>query len=103
MRSRCYLCVCISPIVARQRLGKSPRIVARQQLGKNPPMVARQRLGKNPPIVARQRLGKNVSVVTNTLATIEELLDGSFQCGPCRIKECRRLVLPSLLKAREIT
>jgi hypothetical protein len=31
-----------------------------------------------PPIVARQRLGKNVSAVTNTHATIEELLDESF-------------------------
>jgi hypothetical protein len=32
MRSRCYLCVCVSvypPIVARQRLGKNPDIVAR--------------------------------------------------------------------------
>jgi hypothetical protein len=31
-----------------------------------------------PPIVARQRLGTNVTVVTNTHATIEELLDASF-------------------------
>jgi hypothetical protein len=31
-----------------------------------------------PPIVARQRLGRNVTAVTNTHATIEELLDESF-------------------------
>jgi hypothetical protein len=31
-----------------------------------------------PPIVARQRLGRNVTAVTNTYATIEELLDASF-------------------------
>jgi hypothetical protein len=31
-----------------------------------------------PPIVARQRLGRNVTAVTNTNATIEELLDASF-------------------------
>jgi hypothetical protein len=43
-----------------------------------PPIVARQRLGKFPPIVARQRLGRNVTAVTNTFATIEELLDASF-------------------------
>jgi hypothetical protein len=59
MRSRC--CLCIPPIVARQRLGK-----------KNPPIVARQGLGKNPPVVGRQRLGRNVTAVTNTHATIEE-------------------------------
>jgi hypothetical protein len=72
MRSRCCMCVCtcISLIVARQRLGK------------NPPIVARQRLGKNPPIVARQRLGRKVTAVTNTHATIEELLDPSFSLWP---------------------
>jgi hypothetical protein len=88
------VCVCI-PIVARQRLGKSPLIVARQRLGKNPLVVARQRLGKNPPIVSRLRVGRNVTAVTNTRATVEELLDAFFfQCGPCRIKESRRFVLP---------
>jgi hypothetical protein len=45
-------------------------------------VVARQRLGKNPPVVARQRLGRNVTAVTNTLATIEELLDASFSVWP---------------------
>jgi hypothetical protein len=39
-----------------------------------PPIVARQRLGKNPPIVGRQPLGRNVTAVTNTHATVEELL-----------------------------
>jgi hypothetical protein len=42
------------------------------------PIVDRQRLGKNPPTVARQRLDRNVTAVTNTHATIEELLDASF-------------------------
>jgi hypothetical protein len=31
-----------------------------------------------PPIVARQRLGKDITMVTNTRATVEELLDPSF-------------------------
>jgi hypothetical protein len=79
MRSR--FCLCIPSIVARQRLGKNSRIAARQWLG------------KNVPIVARQLVGRNVTAVTNTHA-IQELLDASFQCGPCRIKETRRLVLP---------
>jgi hypothetical protein len=34
------------------------------------------------PIVARQRFGKNVTAVTNTHATIEELLDASFSMWP---------------------
>jgi hypothetical protein len=55
MRSRCCLGVCMYP-----------------------PIVARQRLGKNSLIVARERLGRNVTAVTNTQATIEELLDASF-------------------------
>jgi hypothetical protein len=37
---------------------------------------------KNPPIVARQRLGRDVTAVTNTHATIEELLDASFSMWP---------------------
>jgi hypothetical protein len=80
MISRC--CLCIPPIVARQRLGKNPLIVARKRLGKNPPVVARKRLGKHPPVVARQRLGRNVTAVTDTHATIEELLDASFSMWP---------------------
>jgi hypothetical protein len=73
MRSHCCPCVCVSlypPIVARQRLGKSPLI------------VARKRLGKNPLIIAGQRLGRNVTAVTNTYATIKELLDASFLMWP---------------------
>jgi hypothetical protein len=62
--------LCILPIVVRQRLGK------------NPPVVVRQRLGKNPPVVVRQRRGRNVTAVTNSHATIEELLDSSFSMWP---------------------
>jgi hypothetical protein len=48
MRSRCCLCVCLcTPIVARQRLGKSPLFVARQRLGKNPTIIAKQRCRGN--------------------------------------------------------
>jgi hypothetical protein len=47
-----------------------------------PPIVARQRLGNNPPLVDRRRLGRNVTAVTNTHATIEELLDASFSVWP---------------------
>jgi hypothetical protein len=46
------------------------------------PIVAWQRLGKNHLIVARQRLGRNVTAVTNTLTTIEKLLDASFSMWP---------------------
>jgi hypothetical protein len=46
------------------------------------PIVVTQRLGKNPRIVARQRFGRNVTAVTNTHATIEELLDASFSMWP---------------------
>jgi hypothetical protein len=89
------VCVCVyPPIVARQGLGKNPPIVARQRLGNNPLIIAKQRLDKNPPIVTRQRLSRNVTAVTNTHATIEELLDASFSMWPCRVKESRRLVLP---------
>jgi hypothetical protein len=47
-----------------------------------PPIVARQRLGKNLLIVAMQLLGRNVTEVTNTHATIKELLDESFSMWP---------------------
>jgi hypothetical protein len=67
MRSRCCMrvCLCISPIAARQRLGKNARIVYRQRLDKNPLSL----------------LG-NVTAVTNTHATIEELLDAPFSMWP---------------------
>jgi hypothetical protein len=70
MRSRCCLCVCLPPIVTRQPLGKRP------------PVVARQRTDKIRFIVARQRLGRSVTPVTNTRATIEELLDAQFLMWP---------------------
>jgi hypothetical protein len=73
MRSLCCLCVYVSVY---------PAYVARQRLGKNTLVVARQRLGKNPPIVARQRIGRNVTALTNTHATLEELLDASFSIWP---------------------
>jgi hypothetical protein len=38
--------------------------------------------GKNPFTIARQRLGRNVTAVTNTHATIEELLDALFSMWP---------------------
>jgi hypothetical protein len=69
MRSRC--CLCIPPIISRQRLNENPLIVARQRLGKNPPIVARQR-----------RLSRTVTAVTNTHATIDECLDASFSMWP---------------------
>jgi hypothetical protein len=80
------VCVCVS---ARARFCvclRIPLIVARQRFGKNPLIVARERLGKNPLIVPRQRLGRNVTAVTNTHATIDELLEASFSMWPCRIK-----------------
>jgi hypothetical protein len=73
MRSRCCLlcvCLCFPPVVARQRLDRNPLI------------VATQRLGKITPIVFRQRLGRNATAVTNTHATIGELLDASFSMWP---------------------
>jgi hypothetical protein len=59
-----------------------PAIVARQRPCKNPLIATRQRLPKNPHIFARQRLSRNVTAVTNTHATIEELLDASFSMWP---------------------
>jgi hypothetical protein len=61
MRSRCCLCLCVCT---------------------SPLIVSRQRLCKNPPIVARQRLGRNVTAMTNTQASIQELLDESFSVWP---------------------
>jgi hypothetical protein len=63
MRSRCCLCLCVCVTVY-------------------PFIVARQRTDKNPHIVARQRLSRNFTVVTNTHATIENMLDGSFSMWP---------------------
>jgi hypothetical protein len=71
MRSRCCLCVSVYP-----------PFVAGQRLGKNPSILAKQRFGENPLIAARQRLRRNFTAVTNTHATIEELLDASFSVWP---------------------
>jgi hypothetical protein len=70
MRSRCCLCVCVyvSPIVARERLGKHPLIVA------------------------RQGLDRDVTAVTNKHATIEEFLDASFSMFPMRSVSYERKV-----------
>jgi hypothetical protein len=46
------------------------------------------------PNAARQRLVKYITAATNSHATTEKLFDVSFLCGPCHIKESRRLVLP---------
>jgi hypothetical protein len=73
------VCVCMC---ARPRVSVYSPIVAKQRLGKIPPIVARQRLGKNPPVVDWQRLGRNITEVTNTHATIEELLVASFSVWP---------------------
>jgi hypothetical protein len=72
MRSRWCVCLCVCLSVY------SPLIVGRQGVVKNPLIVARQRFDKNHLVVARQRLGRNVTAVTNTHATIEELLEASF-------------------------
>jgi hypothetical protein len=61
-----------------------PPIVARQRPGKSPLIVAKQQLGKNPLVVVRQRLGRNVTAVTNTHATIEELV-GSVVFNVARV------------------
>jgi hypothetical protein len=42
------------------------------------PMVARERLGKSPLIAAKQRLGKNIPTSKNTNSAIEVLLEPSF-------------------------
>jgi hypothetical protein len=103
MRTRYCPCVRVRVRVC-VRVSVYPPIVSRQRFGRSPLIVDRQRVGKNSPIVARQRLGRDVTAVTNTQATIEELLDASFSMWPCRIKESRRLVLPrpSCFKIRKI-
>jgi hypothetical protein len=73
------LCVCVRACVC---VSVYPPIVARQRLSTNSLFVARQRICENPPIVARQRLSINVTAITNTHATIEELLDTSFSMRP---------------------
>jgi hypothetical protein len=66
MRSCCSVCVCSRVCVCVCI----------------PLIFARKRLDKNPFSVTRQRLGRNVTAVTNTHATMEELLDASFSMWP---------------------
>jgi hypothetical protein len=61
MRSRCCVCVSVYPPYR---------------------CYATARFGKIPPIFPRQRLDINVTAVTNTHATIKELLDASFSLWP---------------------
>jgi hypothetical protein len=91
MRSHSCLCVClcIPPIITRQRLGKIPLLLLGNGSVKNRPIIARQRIGENPLIVARQQLGllgnssvETLTTVMNTHATVEELLDLSFAMWP---------------------
>jgi hypothetical protein len=50
-------------------------------------VCARARVSVYPFIVARQRLGSNVTAVTNTHATIEELMGASFSMWPVSYQE----------------
>jgi hypothetical protein len=76
------VCVCVCLSVCLSVCLFIPPIIARQLLVKNSLIIARQRLSKKPLIVARQQLGRYVTAVTNTHATIEELLDASFSMWP---------------------
>jgi hypothetical protein len=79
-----YVCMCIPPMVARQRLGKhvpattNTHATIEEFLDASSCMrsVSNKRklcvCMRIPPIVARQRLGKHVPTATNTHATIEE-------------------------------
>jgi hypothetical protein len=62
MRSRCCLCVCVFVCVSALSLLDNGSIKISY--------------------VARQRIGRNVTAVTNTHATIEELMDASFSVLP---------------------
>jgi hypothetical protein len=64
------VCVCVSPIVAKQRLSKIPLSL----LGNGSV--------KTPLSLLEQRVGRNVAAVTNTHSTIKELLDVSFAMWP---------------------
>jgi hypothetical protein len=72
-------CACVSPpIVARQRLGKSPPIITRQWLCKNP-IIARQQLGKNPLIVAQSQ--SQVKVTLRPMISRPVHLDAEVHLG----------------------
>jgi hypothetical protein len=70
--------VCLyTPIVAKQRLGKNPLPL----LGNGSVKIFLSLLGNGSVkyfFFSRQRLGGNVTAVTNTHATIEEVLSSSF-------------------------
>jgi hypothetical protein len=55
-------------------------------------------------IVARQRLGKHVPAATNTHATIEELMNAYFLCGPCLIEgeSVSRSVYPCIVVRQQL-
>jgi hypothetical protein len=61
------------------------------------PIVARHRLGKNPPIVAMKRLGEKLprQRIYSYMQQYKNCWKHNLLCGPCRIKESRRLVLPT--------
>jgi hypothetical protein len=80
MRLRCCLCLPLA-LLGNGSVKVPPSLLGNGSV-ESPLIVARQRLGKNPPIVARQRLGRYVTAGTNTLATIEELLEASFSMWP---------------------
>jgi hypothetical protein len=73
-----------------------PLIVARQLLGKNPLIVARQRLGSVKIPVSLLGNGSVETLPRQRIHTqkYKNCWTLSFQCGPCRIKDSRRLVLP---------
>jgi hypothetical protein len=75
--------VCVSPL---SLVGNGSVNVSLSLLGNGSVKIPLSLLGngwvKIALIVARQRLGRNVTAVTNTHATIEELLDASFSMWP---------------------
>jgi hypothetical protein len=71
MRSRCCLCHPINFSMPEPIFMKLDTYIMAPQL-----------ISTAYPIVARQRLGRNVTAVTNTRATIQELLDASFSMWP---------------------
>jgi hypothetical protein len=89
MRALCCLYVCVSPPSTFGCLNLFLWNLASEPISKEyfiNPSRQSVRLYLYPSIVARQRLSKNVNAATNTHATIKELFDASFLCGPCHIK-----------------
>jgi hypothetical protein len=93
------VCMCVSPIVVRQLLGidvptatnarnKEQLLDASYLCG--PFRIKEESLGLSvyPPIVARHWPGKHVP------AAMKNCWRRRFLCGPCHIKESRRLVIP---------